>query len=155
MAEKFYAAYGSNLNVRQMMVRCPHAHIIGTSTIPKYRLLFKGSKTGSYLTIEKDGRSSVPVAIWGVDEYDEFYLDRYEGFPTFYYKREMELPVTNAYTGETTTRTVFVYIMHEERSIGIPSREYVRTCLAGYAFFGFPAQKLLSAYEYSRKKVAI
>ena len=153
MAERLYAAYGSNLNVRQMMYRCPHAHIIGTSSVNRYRLLFKGSKTGSYLTIEKDGRSSVPVAIWGVDEYDELALDRYEGFPVFYYKKEMKLPVTNLYTGETTVETVFIYIMHEDRKIGVPSRDYMRTCLTGYNYFKFPTNKLITAYEYSRKKV--
>ena len=35
-----------------MRMRCPGARIIGTSVIEGYRLLFKGSRTGSYLTIE-------------------------------------------------------------------------------------------------------
>lgn len=51
MNKRYYLAYGSNLNVQQMLYRCPTARIIGTSTIPNYQLLFKGSKTGSYLTI--------------------------------------------------------------------------------------------------------
>ncbi len=50
--KKFYLAYGSNLNVKQMQFRCPDARIVGTAEIPNYQLLFKGSKTGSYLTIE-------------------------------------------------------------------------------------------------------
>lgn len=53
MERRYYIAYGSNLNVRQMKYRCPTARIIGTSVIKDYELLFKGSKTGSYLTIEK------------------------------------------------------------------------------------------------------
>lgn len=52
MVKKYYTAYGSNLNVRQIMERCPNAEIVGTSEIPNYELLFKGSRTGSYLTIE-------------------------------------------------------------------------------------------------------
>jgi hypothetical protein len=57
--KKYYAAYGSNLNVAQMKMRCPGAKIVGTSEIKDYQLLFKGSKTGSYLTIEKcDGSSN-------------------------------------------------------------------------------------------------
>ena len=51
MEKRYYVAYGSNLNVRQMRMRCPYARIIGTSVIPNYRLMFKGSKTGSYLTM--------------------------------------------------------------------------------------------------------
>ena len=51
MEKRYYIAYGSNLNVRQMMMRCPTARLIGTSVIKDYRLMFKGSQTGSYLTI--------------------------------------------------------------------------------------------------------
>ena len=50
MEKRYYIAYGSNLNVRQMRMRCPSARIIGTSVLKDYELLFKGSKTGSYLT---------------------------------------------------------------------------------------------------------
>ena len=46
--KRYYIAYGSNLNVQQMRWRCPGARIIGTSELQDYRLLFKGSKTGSY-----------------------------------------------------------------------------------------------------------
>ena len=48
---KYYLAYGSNLSVRQMLHRCPDAVYVGTAEIPDYQLLFKGSKTGNYLTI--------------------------------------------------------------------------------------------------------
>ena len=50
---KYYLAYGSNLNIRQMQMRCPGAKPVGTMVLEDYELLFKGSKTGSYLTIEK------------------------------------------------------------------------------------------------------
>jgi len=64
MEKRYYIAYGSNLNIGQMRMRCPQARIIGTSEIPDYQLLFKGSRTGSYLTIEKKEGSTVPVAVW-------------------------------------------------------------------------------------------
>ena len=89
--KKYYIAYGSNLNVEQMRYRCPDARIVGTSVIPDYQLLFKGSKTGSYLTIEKKKGASVPVAVWEVSEHDEQRLDAYEGYPNFYYKTDMQL----------------------------------------------------------------
>lgn len=63
MEKRYYIAYGSNLNIAQMRVRCPQARIIGTSEIKDYELLFKGSQTGSYLTIEKKAGGSVPVAV--------------------------------------------------------------------------------------------
>ena len=40
MEKRYYIAYGSNLNIAQMRVRCPQARIIGTSEIKDYELLF-------------------------------------------------------------------------------------------------------------------
>ncbi|MCI6060861.1 MAG: gamma-glutamylcyclotransferase [Dorea sp.] len=145
--KKYYLAYGSNLNVAQMRWRCPDARALGTATIEDYRLLFKGSKTGSYLTIEAQEGAQVPVAVWEVSEEDEKRLDRYEGFPTFYYKKELELTFTGIKTGKKRKRKCFVYIMHEDRPIGIPSRSYVETCIEGYRDFGFNLKYLKDAYE--------
>ena len=145
MKKRYYIAYGSNLNIRQMRMRCPQAGVIGTAVIKDYELLFKGSLTGAYLTIEPKKGSSVPVAVWEVTETDEAALDRYEGFPTFYYKKEMELDIRDIHTGKMRREKCFVYIMHEERKIGIPSLSYVRTCLEGYISFGFDEHYLSEA----------
>ena len=91
--DRYYLAYGSNLSVEQMAFRCPDAVYVGYSFIKDYELLFKGSKTGSYLTIEKKEGSCVPVVIWRISEADEKNLDRYEGCPHFYYKKMMKVKV--------------------------------------------------------------
>ena len=151
MKKRYYIAYGSNLNIEQMRRRCPQARIIGTAEIKDYELLFKGSLTGSYLTIEKSMGSRVPVAVWETTEADETALDRYEGFPTFYYKAEMELDIKGIRTGRIRHRNCYVYIMHEERKIGVPSYSYVDTCLEGYRAFGFDESYLWRAVENSRR----
>lgn len=140
---KYYIAYGSNLNLEQMDVRCPGAQIIGTSEIKDYRLLFKGSLTGSYLTIEKAKGYRVPIAIWAVSPAHERALDRYEGFPRFYYKKEFTLTVNGK------KLSCFTYIMHENRPIGIPSRWYVEGCMEGYKAFHFPMKPLSEALKHS------
>ena len=149
MQKRYYIAYGSNLNIRQMRWRCPTARIIGTAQLDGWRLLFKGSKTGSYLTIEEEAGYSVPVAVWEVSPRDELALDHYEGYPSFYYKKELVLNITGIKTGKDRRRRVFVYIMHEERPIGIPSRAYVETCAEGYHDFGFDLDFLTDALTYS------
>ena len=149
--KKYYIAYGSNLNIRQMRFRCPGAKPIGISAIPDYELLFKGSKTGAYLTIEPKDGGLVPVAVWEVTADDEKHLDIYEGYPNFYYKKEVCLPVKLA-SGKTKRLTAFVYIMHEERSLGIPSLAYIRTCKEGYRNFGFDVKYLDRAYMRSTKE---
>lgn len=149
--KKYYLAYGSNLNVRQMRYRCPTAKPIGITAIPDYELLYKGSKTGSYLTIEKKKGSLVPIAVWEVTAADEKRLDAYEGYPNFYYKKEMKLPVRLA-NGKTKKLTAFIYIMHEERELGCPSLSYIRTCKEGYRNFGFDQKYLETAYLRSTKE---
>lgn len=148
--KRLYLAYGSNLNVRQMRCRCPGAKIIGTAAIRNYELLFKGSRSGSYLTIEKKRGGKVPVAVWEVSAENERALDHYEGFPTFYYKKEMEIDVKlNDDTIER--RAAFVYIMHEERSLGMPSESYMDICREGYEEFEFDEKFLRAALERSAR----
>ena len=142
---KYYIAYGSNLNINQMKRRCPTARVIGTGFIEDYELLFKGSKTGGYLTIEKAEGKSLPVAIWKVTETDEQALDRYEGYPTFYYKADVEIDIKGIKTGKEYRKKAFVYIMHEDRDVGMPSKYYVMTCLEGYKTFGFSPKYLEDA----------
>lgn len=151
MEKRYYIAYGSNLNIRQMRMRCPSARIIGTAVLENYELLFKGSKTGAYLTVEKKDGKSVPVGVWEVSPEDEKALDRYEGYPNFYYKKELTLPITGIKTGKVRNRRVFVYIMHEERAIGVPSIFYMQTCMEGYDNFGFDRALLVDAYLKARR----
>lgn len=147
--KKYYIAYGSNLNVKQMKMRCPGATILGTAKLKDYELLFKGSKTGSYLTIEKMEGSTVPVVIWEVTESDEKSLDRYEGYPIFYYKKEMKLQYKGIRTGKRRTVNAFVYIMQEENPVGVPSIYYMKTCIDGYDTFYFDKNILINAYKKS------
>lgn len=153
--KRYYLAYGSNLNVRQMKFRCPTARVVGTAVIEGYELLFKGSKSGSYLTIEPKEGSEVPVAVWEVLEQDELNLDRYEGFPTFYYKKEIQVVMKGIRSGKERVRDAFVYIMHEDRTHGIPSWHYVETCVSGYKTFGFDENLLLEAIGKSRREMGI
>jgi hypothetical protein len=150
MGKRYYIAYGSNLNVTQMRYRCPAARIAGTTMLTGFELLYKGSKTGAYLTIEEKKGGRVPVAIWEVTASDEKNLDRYEGFPNFYYKKEFQLAIRGL-DGETKKVRAFAYIMHEERKTGIPTWNYVECCKDGYDDFGFDPAYLDAAYERSAR----
>ena len=110
MKRKLYIAYGSNMDTKQMAVRCPKAKLIGTSEVEGYRLLFKGSKTGAYATIEKAEGYKVPVLVWEITKEDEINLDRYEGFPTFYYKKDLTIPINGK------RKIAMVYIMDEMKN---------------------------------------
>ena len=144
--KKIYLAYGSNLNKNQMAMRCPGAKVIGTAYIEGYQLLFKGSRTGSFLTIEEQDGGKVPVGVWEVSERDELSLDFYEGYPTFYYKKPVKVTLNE--TGKEIN--AFVYIMHEERKLGIPSQFYINVCMQGYMDFGFDFEYIKKAIEITK-----
>lgn len=129
--EKIYIAYGSNLNLPQMAYRCPTAKVLGKSELKDYELLFRGSKTGSYATVEPCEGKSVPVLLWTVGKKDELALDRYEGYPTFYEKENMTVEV------DGQPLEAFVYVMTEGHQLGMPSQRYVNTIAEGYETAGF------------------
>ena len=152
----FYLAYGSNLSVSQMLSRCPDAVYVGTAVIPGYRLLFRGSQTGSYLTIEKKQRRKVPVLVWKVSKEDEKALDRYEGCPRFYRKERMAVTLHSLADGSPIGKVdAFVYIMDERRSLGKPTDWYYQVCEEGYHRFGFDLRILEKAYLESTGSKAV
>ena len=101
---RYVLAYGSNLCLERMKRRCPSSRVVGTADIPGYRLLFKKSLTGAYATIEQDANWTVPVVVYRISASDELRLDRFEGCPTYYYKRRFALRVRRN-NGRKTTPT--------------------------------------------------
>lgn len=146
--EKLYIAYGSNLNLPQMAQRCPTAKVLGKSEINDYELLFRGSKTGSYATIEPCEGKSVPVLLWTVGKKDELALDRYEGYPTFYEKENMAVDV------DGQSMDAFVYVMTEGHRLGMPSQRYVDTITEGYETAGFDLSVLENAINETAQRMA-
>jgi len=144
---KYYIAYGSNMDEAQMARRCPNARLVGKSEVKGYELLFKGSKTGSYATIEPKEGGTVPVLIWQISKTDERNLDRYEGFPTFYYKKNVEVEAGGK------RLTAMVYIMDESCPIGIPSDAYFNILDTAYWKFKFDCNILETAYDKSWKAI--
>lgn len=124
---KFYIAYGSNLHKEQMAFRCPGAKVIGTGIIENYKLVYRGSKTGAYATIIPCKGDHVPVAIWKINKEHEKRLDIYEGYPTFYYKKNLKV----LYDGHLYIDAM-AYIMFDEAKPGKPSMRYLETCAQGY-----------------------
>ena len=146
MKRKIYVAYGSNMDLAQMAYRCPQAKLLGKGLMKDWQLLFKGSQTGSYATIEQAGNHEVPVLLWEISRSDEARLNVYEGYPKFYYKKTVQVQTENGLV------TGMAYIMHEERETGIPSAEYYDVLAQAYKKFGFDLKILQEAYRVSRDK---
>ena len=71
----YYIAYGSNLSVEQMAIRCPDAKIAGMAALKDWKLVFKLHAD----IVPCEGRV-VPVLVWEISEKDEKNLDMYEGY---------------------------------------------------------------------------
>ena len=93
MRGKLYIAYGSNLNLEQMQYRCPTAKFVGTGILENYELQFKGSLHNAHATIAPKPGAAVPVGIWEIQSADELRLDYYEGYPSYYFKQELDIPM--------------------------------------------------------------
>lgn len=127
MSKRLYVAYGSNLNLQQMKYRCPTAKLYGTGMIEDYELQFKGRPYSAFATIAPKEGSAVPVAVWEISPKDEVALDRYEGFPTHYFKQDVPVRLNDG--GEISA---MVYIMNLEMDFGLPSPQYYWTVREGY-----------------------
>lgn len=123
---KLYIAYGSNLNLTQMAARCPSASIYAKGTLKNWELVYRGRKTNAHATIIRKQGSSVPVLIWEIQPKDEYYLDIYEGYPHYYFKKNIMVDI------EGRKKKAMVYIMDEKQMPGKPSDQYIRTILQGY-----------------------
>lgn len=147
---KFYLAYGSNLSVEQMLRRCPNAIYVGKTELEGYRLVFRGSRSGSYLTIEPARDHKVPCLVWKVNDKDEKNLDYYEGFPNYYVKKDFKIQLFDlAHDVAICALEAFAYVMVAGRPLGTPSSAYFATCAEGYMRFGFDTMTLITAYAES------
>lgn len=139
--KSLYIAYGSNLNKAQMITRCPHAIPKYTGLLNGWELFYAGSKSGNYASIRRCEGKAVPVAVWEIDGLDEYYLDIYEGYPTFYFKDTLRFMTSE---GE---KEAMVYIMRLDAKEGIPSVGYEETIRQGYKDFGFDEKYLNQSIE--------
>ena len=150
MAKKrLYVAYGSNLNVQQMRLRCPTAKLVGTGIVEDYELQFKGAANHSYATITESEGETVPVAVWELQPRDEKFLDRYEGYPSHYFKQDISVKMDN---GEEVTG--MVYIMDLKQKFGMPSAGYLMTVYDGYSDCKLDVEYLKNAVRNSAVKFA-
>jgi len=151
MPNKYYIAYGSNLSVEQMEKRTPDAVIVGTGILHGWRLLFR-----QFATIQENENFDTPVLVWKISAQDEKNLDRYEGFPRFYRKKNLRVHVKSLNGEDLGELTAMVYIM-TSRAVNsrfanpLPSDYYYNILDKGYETFGFDKKilegALIEVYE--------
>ena len=81
-----YFAYGSNMDVRQMAVRCPAAVILGLASLPAHAFLIN---TRGVATVIPAHNKAVHGVLWEISPRDEARLDRYEGVASGLYRKDI------------------------------------------------------------------
>lgn len=132
-----------------MSYRCPGATVAFTGYLINWKLLYRGSRTGSYATVKRRKGSKVPVAVWNIDSKNEKALDLYEGYPRFYKKRNVFVQLK-----DRTRKKAMIYLLPDSATVGKPSDYYVRTVLQGYVDMGFDTEYLYDSLEYNSSEVS-
>ena len=133
-----YIAYGSNMNVEQMGIRCPKATIISLGHLADWKLVFKGVAD---MVPEKGAMCH--VGMWEITADCERVLDRYEGYnpnhPTEGLYRKIYFGDDNEY---------MAYVMNDY-GIQPPSRFYYEGIRQGFEDFGAEIALLEAALDHS------
>jgi len=130
----YYFAYGSNLNKKQMLERCPDSKPKFVVTLPNYKLVFVGWSRqwrGAVASIKPFRGEKVLGAIYEVSDRDLKRLDSYEGYPGNYSR--LNVTVFNE-DGEPIQAMTYVKSGQLEETS--PSKEYLSVIQQGYRDWG-------------------
>jgi len=130
----YYFAYGSNLNQRQMLERCPDSKPVFTASLPNYKLVLVGWSRqwrGGVVSIRPSRGEKVLGAIYEVSDRDLKRLDNYQGYPNNYTR----LNVTVFDEGGEPIKAI-TYIKSGQSDEAQPSKEYLALIQQGYRDWG-------------------
>ena len=129
-----YFAYGANLNLDGMSYRCPGFKPIAPAVCPNYRLAFK-----SVADIEVCYGENVYGALYLLNEKHMKSLDRFEGYPNLYIKKQLLIKVLDGLEPENFTLAT-VYVMRDRDIYAKPSPGYLNTILTGCRQWELPEE---------------
>ena len=124
--DRLYFAYGSNINQKQMAIRCPGATPVAIAKCPKYKFVINERGVA---TILKQPNTDVFGILWVITDAHETALDRYEGIKVNLYTKEM----TTVYV-QNNQITTMVYLA-TEKNPGSPRPGYLEGILEGIQTF--------------------
>jgi gamma-glutamylcyclotransferase (GGCT)/AIG2-like uncharacterized protein YtfP len=152
MNTDLYFAYGSNLNHADMKSWC-HRHnqpeleleLVSSAELPDHKLVFDAystSRNGGVLDICQSIGRCVDGVLFRVNPDQLAILDRKEGAPNFYVRRELTVIDPNG-----NLLTAITYQVRPERTVRFeaPSRAYIEVVEAGYRHYGISTAKLATA----------
>jgi len=125
-----YFAYGANLDMRGMELRCPGHKRIGRAVLKDYRLTFKG-----VADVEPAPGHQVHGALYEITLDHLCSLDRFESYPLFYTRKLLEV-----ITDEGQQVEAVVYVMNNRNRYAPPNRGYLNVILTGCRQWELPEE---------------
>jgi gamma-glutamylcyclotransferase (GGCT)/AIG2-like uncharacterized protein YtfP len=128
-------AYGANMDVAAMALRCPRSKPLGVARLMRHRL---AAMREGWLTVVRDVRTNVYGVLWDVALADVAALDRYEEIGKgLYVKRQQTV------TTPTGAKRALVYI-GANAGPGVARADYLETVAAAARQWQLPPEALSS-----------
>lgn len=124
-----YFAYGSNMERFQLKRLCPKAKFVTAAILADYELTFSGNSPmwgGGIADIRERSGKTVEGVVWEISEAERKVLDKYEGYPTLYLHKEIQVR-----TRAGKAITAFTYVMANPGHPMIPSKRYKQLLISG------------------------
>lgn len=144
MSDSFLVfAYGSNLDKKQMLHRCPSARFVARAALARHALVFAGFSVrwhGAVASLEHRSDAQVLGVVYRVDTLDLARLDGFEGCPGAYVRK-----VALATSRRGTRLRVQAYLQPDHHQVARPSNRYFNTIWRAYERLGFDPRPLFTA----------
>lgn len=135
--QTLYFAYGSNLWLKQIALRCPSSVKVGTGILNSYKW---GITSRGYANVHPSSNDVVYGSVYALTEADEVEMDRYEGVSGgCYIKKDLDVKLLST-EGEGTMIRCLVYIDPTLEGHFKPRKEYIRRINSGLKDANLPAE---------------
>lgn len=126
-------AYGANMDVAAMALRCPRSKPLGTARLMRHRLV---AMREGWLNVTRDAHSTVFGVLWDVALADVAALDRYEGVGEGLYVKNLQTVASDA-----GAKRALVYF-GANIGPGAARADYLETVIAAARYWSLPTAAL-------------
>jgi hypothetical protein len=135
-------AYGANMDVAAMALRCPRSKPVGVARLMRHRLV---AMREGWLSVTRDAHETVHGILWDIALADVAALDRFEGVREGLYVKILQAVATDA-----GARRALVYF-GANAGPGVVRADYLQAVIAAARHWRLPAEALASLAAFSRR----
>jgi gamma-glutamylcyclotransferase (GGCT)/AIG2-like uncharacterized protein YtfP len=134
----YVLGYGALTDPVTMLERCPSAVYKSIGTLDDHELYIDRCSS-----VRPAVGSIVKGVVWKISNKDMAELDKYEGYPYLYQRKEVDVNIDN----RLVKVWVYYYAIDFKDAAEPASNKYYKTCKQGYKVFGLPFDKQFKAAQ--------